>query len=437
MKHLLYSLLGILLLAGCQDDKYNLIIPMSNIYLNEPQDGAVVDLNDFSKNEYIFSWQQPLEKGAKLIISNVRNLKESVMIDAGKSASFTMSALAIDQCFSKLGIKAGQEALLYWTVKEVGNTTAGASDVRTIQVKRMATKLIQPEDLTKIDLAADNPATTIPFEWNTDAWQETTVYTLCLSLDPEMKQTVAEQALGAVKGKASVTHEKLQALLDQLPIKHYAVNNLFWNIKADGEQFVSRSSGVVDMTEMMRFIDVRGDESITYRVVRIPFSDGTSQVWLADNLRTTKYPDGTDIESSNFKNTSSSLGAGTVEAYGVHYRTDIRTKIAPNGWHLPTLREYENLFAEAGTAEGQWNVLKDTEYYPSVKGQPHLNEWKFNLCAAGQWNGDAITNHSGPYCYLLVADVEVGKCILHDGGATLWEPWTTGASARLIYNENK
>lgn len=27
MKHLLYTLLGILLLAGCKEDKYNVIIP--------------------------------------------------------------------------------------------------------------------------------------------------------------------------------------------------------------------------------------------------------------------------------------------------------------------------------------------------------------------------------------------------------------------------
>ena len=50
MKHLLYSLLGILLLAGCKEDKYNVIIPMSDIYLSAPQDGAIIDLNDLSRN---------------------------------------------------------------------------------------------------------------------------------------------------------------------------------------------------------------------------------------------------------------------------------------------------------------------------------------------------------------------------------------------------
>lgn len=39
MKHLLYTLLGILLLAGCKEDKYNVIIPMSDIYLSAPHMG--------------------------------------------------------------------------------------------------------------------------------------------------------------------------------------------------------------------------------------------------------------------------------------------------------------------------------------------------------------------------------------------------------------
>lgn len=61
MKHLLYSLLGILLLAGCKEDKYNVIIPMSDIYLSAPQDGAIIDLNDLSIEKYSFSWEKPLE----------------------------------------------------------------------------------------------------------------------------------------------------------------------------------------------------------------------------------------------------------------------------------------------------------------------------------------------------------------------------------------
>ena len=93
------------------------------------------------------------------------------------------------------------------------------------------------------------------------------------------------------------------------------------------------------------------------------------------------------------------------------------------------------MFAEAATADGQWNVLKDPEYYESVKGKKHLDEWGLNLCASGHWMGESINNHSTQYCYLLVSDNNDHCCVLHDNGATLWWPWTTGAPARFIYDE--
>ena len=68
MKHLLYSLVGILLLAGCKEDKYNVIVAMSDIYLSAPQDGKTIDLDDLSTDEYNFSWDKYLEKGDKLIL---------------------------------------------------------------------------------------------------------------------------------------------------------------------------------------------------------------------------------------------------------------------------------------------------------------------------------------------------------------------------------
>ena len=50
---------------------------------------------------------------------------------------------------------------------------------------------------------------------------------------------------------------------------------------------------------MLIFTDIRGDEKITYRVAKVKYSTGEEVVWLAENLRTTKYPDGTDISLAN------------------------------------------------------------------------------------------------------------------------------------------
>ena len=119
----------------------------------------------------------------------------------------------------------------------------------------MTSKLVQPEDLTKISLAENAPETAVQFEWDTQEWPESTSYSLCFSLDPEMKQTVAEHSVGVVNGKSSLTHEELQALLDKLSIKRWTSNSVYWNVKTDDGRWVSRSSGVLNMTEMMRFKD--------------------------------------------------------------------------------------------------------------------------------------------------------------------------------------
>lgn len=436
MKKIIYLFLLISLIS-CKKDEYNLIIPESGIYLTAPDNGSIIDLNDLSKEDYLFTWDNCISNGAKLIISTTKDLKLNVQIDAGTSNSFNLSSDEADKYFSQLNIKAGEEAMLYWTIKDSKNLTAAASDIRNIYIKRMVTKLLSPFDLTKIDLKYDKPDEVIQFEWDTTGLPESSKYTLCLSSNPNMKEMVSYD-MESNNGKSSVSHETFQSLIEKLPIKRYKENTIYWNIKTTENQFVSRTSGVLNITEMMRFIDVRGDEKNTYRVTRINFSDGTSQVWLAENLRTQKYPDGRDIEPEFIFNTPETepFGPAKSHAYGTHYHYDIRNSLAPNGWHLPTKQEFEYLHTEASFAEGHWNVLRDPTFFEAVQGQTNLNDWGLSLCASGQWVNDAITNHSTDYCYLLVADDNAHGCLLHQVGLnTLWWPWTTGAPVRFILNE--
>lgn len=56
MKKLIYSIIGLLMFAGCEDDyKTDITIPMSGIYLSSPAEGATMDLNDESKDSYEFT----------------------------------------------------------------------------------------------------------------------------------------------------------------------------------------------------------------------------------------------------------------------------------------------------------------------------------------------------------------------------------------------
>ena len=54
-------------------------------------------------------------------------------------------------------------------------------------------------------------------------------------------------------------------------------NTIYWNVRNNADQsLISRVANTLYTNDMMRLVDKRGDETITYPVVRVTFSDGTS-----------------------------------------------------------------------------------------------------------------------------------------------------------------
>ncbi len=124
------------------------------------------------------------------------------------------------------------------------------------------------------------------------------------------------------------------------------------------------------------FMDANGN---TYRTVTIG-----NQTWMAENLRATKYPDGTDIPFLNdstfgkLPDTITAEGAGVYgvnsnntadhiadphyEKYGVLYTYGSALKACPEGWHLPTSEEWfiltEYLNKEGINKREEGTVLK-------------------------------------------------------------------------------
>ena len=167
MKKLIYSIIGLLMFAGCEDNyKTNITIPMSGIYLSSPAEGATMDLNDESKDSYEFTWDKASEQGSVLIFSTTKDLVKQVTVEAGTGKNCNISTLVINQLLSKLDIKSGNERLIYWTVKDKNNQTAAASEVRTLQARRMKSILLAPEDMSTATLLADATQTKIKFEWD-------------------------------------------------------------------------------------------------------------------------------------------------------------------------------------------------------------------------------------------------------------------------------
>ncbi len=116
-------------------------------------------------------------------------------------------------------------------------------------------------------------------------------------------------------------------------------------------------------------VDIEGN---TYRTVQIG-----DQVWMAENLRVTKTPDGVSIPLVIANSAWESLTAeskaycyynnekGNASTYGALYTWATALAVCPDGWHLPSSYEWSELMSyvrdniEDGTVS---SVLKSTQY---------------------------------------------------------------------------
>lgn len=97
-----------------------------------------------------------------------------------------------------------------------------------------------------------------------------------------------------------------------------------------------------------------------------------TQVWMAKNLKVTKYRDGSDIlkitDETSWQNTRS--GAYTsydtndvnIEGHGLLYNwyaVNSSIPIAPEGWHIPTENEWQTLIDSLGGGDTAVNKLQE------------------------------------------------------------------------------
>ena len=124
-----------------------------------------------------------------------------------------------------------------------------------------------------------------------------------------------------------------------------------------------------------------------------------TQVWLAENLKTTKYLNGDPIPS-NLNATewwNTTYGAVRVHPnniYGNFYNAysviDSR-KICPSGWHVPSAAEWETLITNLGgknVAGGKMKEVGDTHWNNPNTGAS--NQSRFTGLPAGATDGATI-----------------------------------------------
>ena len=156
------------------------------------------------------------------------------------------------------------------------------------------------------------------------------------------------------------------------------------------------------------------------------------QVWMAENLRTTKYADGTAIEEGTYTSYDTPLrytSSTDVTVYGYLYNwpavmhgsnssTDNPSGvqgICPNGWHVPSDAEWTQL-TNYVSSQSQYVCGEVNSYI--AKALAYTTGWSssYNTCAVG--NDPSANNATGFSAF--PAGYYDGYCDCFFDGASFW-----------------
>jgi len=139
-------------------------------------------------------------------------------------------------------------------------------------------------------------------------------------------------------------------------------------------------------------IDRRGTETQSYRLVKIGL-----KYWTADNIRATKYTDGTDITAIS-QTATADWSANTTGAYLIDSEADwvkvagllyngyvaISDKMAPEGWAIPTCDDYNAIKTSVGVRTAA--LYKDSTPGTWAEGTTGNNQTGFSVVATGYYS---------------------------------------------------
>lgn len=107
-----------------------------------------------------------------------------------------------------------------------------------------------------------------------------------------------------------------------------------------------------------------------------------NQIWMAENLKVTVDPNGNRLSSRSVNNDPRNDGL-----YGRLYTFDEAVAACPQGWHLPGIEEWNELFTTLGGIEIAGGKLKAVDYWDQPNAGATNSSGFSALPAGGEHDG--------------------------------------------------
>jgi len=169
---------------------------------------------------------------------------------------------------------------------------------------------------------------------------------------------------------------------------------VFFSCKKESDDELTSSINTVVFNPNVSYGSMTDQEGNVYKTVSI----GT-QTWMAENLRTSKYNDGTDIPKIVDDKEWANLTTGAycnllnienteiIAIFGHYYNWYAvnTSKLAPKGWHVPTDADWTKLFDYLGGQYIAGTKLKETgTNHWSGSNNESTNETGFTALPGGE-----------------------------------------------------
>jgi len=149
----------------------------------------------------------------------------------------------------------------------------------------------------------------------------------------------------------------------------------------------------------------------TYKTVKIG-----NQVWMAENSRSTHYPDGTSINYRNYDNDTANATiygrlytqlAATNGLAGSNTNPGNIQGIAPEGWHIPSKAEWQQLIDYLGGVNVAGARMKESGMLHWISPNTGTNESLFTALPAGIYNFDNTFVWRGNHCVFATSTTQI------------------------------